>query len=229
MSPPPRVVTSTFLSYPADSSRQRASLVVIPIDDFRNDRPAAGLRVVLLEQPRRRAVTNNSGHAVFLDLPAGTYTLVVEPDPVHADWYFLRPTGTEPWRTSFERPVTLPKGDPLEPVERVTLTPKPGYPFPAGTTLLVGRVTERAGAGGPAPLASVVTSYDRLQKDNPDLLETVVLETATDVHGYFVLSFHSLPDTAQAITVTARSGSSSGSATVTIHEGETTTAAVDLR
>jgi hypothetical protein len=221
----PRVVTSRFVSYHVDSATRSASLVVNPLDDFRNEPPTASLRVLLKEQPLRSATTNASGHFVFLDVPDGTYTLIVEPDPINADWYFLRPTGSESWRKGFERAVTLPKENPQEPVEAVTLTPKPGYPFPAGTTLLLGRVRLN---GGPAQLAVVTTSYKRVKKDDPDQEETVDLETATDANGYFVLSFHSLPADEQSIDVTAVFGGGAAIETVLIREGATTMTAIDL-
>jgi hypothetical protein len=224
---PPRIVTSRFITYEDDASQQTASLVVIPLDDVRNQAPAAPLRVVLKEQPRRAAVTNASGHFVFVDVPDGTYTLIVEPDRVNADWYFLRPIAGEAWGTGFERQVTLPKASAKEPVEIVTLTPKPGYPFAPAATLLLGRVTTGA-AADPARLAVVRTAYERTKKGNPDETETVALETATDAHGYFVMFFHSLPEPKQPVEVEAALGGSSSSATVEIQEGKTTSTAIVL-
>jgi hypothetical protein len=219
----PRIVTSTFVSYEADSSSRNVSLVVNAIDEFLNEPPRAALRVVLKETPRRTPVTNASGHYVFLDIADGGYTLLVEPDPVNADWYFLRPTANERWRTGFERRITLPKANSLAPVENVVLTPKPGYPFPAETTLVLGRVTRGTETGTPVALAVVKTSYERVRQDDPDKTERVNLETATDRNGYFVLFFHSLPTNAQDIEVAAEAGGSTVRKTVSITERETTT------
>jgi hypothetical protein len=225
VSSPSRIVTSTFVSYQADTSRRQASLVVAAIDDFTNEPPRAALRVALKEQPRRAPARNPSGHYVFFDLADGDHTLVVEPDPVNADWFFLRPTGSDNWTTAFERTVTLPKADPLAPLEHIVLTPKPTYPFPAGTTLVLGSVSQGAAR---VPLAVITTSYERVKKDDPDDTETVDLATATDRTGFFVLSFHSLKDKRQDIEVTATLGAASATATVSITEGKTAMTALVL-
>jgi len=225
MTPQPRIVTSKFVSYKSDSTRRSASLVVTAVDEFLNGPPPAALRVLLKQAPRRVPAGNASGHYIFFDLPDADYTLVVEPDPVNADWYFLRPTGGGPWTTSFERTVTVPKPDPLSPVERVALTPKATYPFPGGTTLLLGKVS--AGSG-PARLAVVTTTYQRAKKDDPDETEPVDLATATDATGYFVFFFPSLSDPEQDIEVTATLAGQSATATLSIIEGRTAMASLVL-
>ena len=88
----------------------------------------------------------------------------------------------------------------------VTMAPKPGYPFPAGTTLIRGRVL--GGANAPVNRASVTADYSHPQPTvgDPQHAVTLTAETRTDRQGYFTLFFRSLSSSPMNISVTAREG-----------------------
>jgi hypothetical protein len=124
----------------------RLSLVVHIGDSlFPAGRPMGPVRVSLLPGGQG-PIYNLSGAPCFLDLPAGTYQLVVE-----GEHYFPE-----------SQSVTLPLGDPLHPLLEVQLMPLPSYPFPPGTTVVRGMVHEDpdtpvAGAGVEVPGEGVRT------------------------------------------------------------------------
>lgn len=105
--------------------KSKVSLVLQLEDSFSGERPFGKIDVSInYEAPR--VVQNLSGHFVFLDLEEGEYRVRVK-----SRYYF----------TAFV-PVNLSELDPRQPLIKVSLIPGPDYPFPAGTTLIRGRVKD---------------------------------------------------------------------------------------
>jgi hypothetical protein len=213
-------VTETFTAYAGDSFAHVLSAAVNVVDTFTDETARVKLRVRLKESKRARAIVNASGVFCFEDVANGNYTLVAEPDPVTAGWYFLEPLPTQPWPQNFEQPMTIPVPGPDSPLVQVSLGPNPSYPFPPGTTLLRGSVSQ----GGPNNRAGgAVLSADYDQTDPADPLHTVVANVATqsDTNGEYVLCFRKLPAATQQVTVQASLGGHQLSQQVNILEGQT--------
>jgi hypothetical protein len=212
-------VTPTFTGYAGDSGTKNLSLAVSVIDTFTALPAAVKLYVLLKERPRLQAILSTSGAYCFEDIPNGNYTLVTEPDPVTADWFFLQPLPGNPWPTNFESAVTLPLAG-AQPL-RVWLAPNPSYPFPAGATLVRGLVTK---ANAAAAGAIVSTTYDQADPQDPQN-NTIAVNVATksDSEGQYVLFFRMLPDSTQAVQVVAQFGGQQIQHQVNILEGRTVT------
>lgn len=240
-------ITGRFIAHEGDLYVRRLSLAVRVVDAFTGRPTETPLRVLLKEVPpdapppvvedadadtdpraprkrfrRARPLRSLSGLICFEDMAAGEYRLLVEPDPVTADWYYLQPRlPTEPWPQGFERVITLPLPDPQAPLETVTLSPKPSYPFPANATLVRGTVTRGAPAVG-VPRAVVATTYEQVDPDDKDLTVAVDVQTQTDRDGHYVLFFRKLSDKAQEVEITAtKDGAVFPPRKVTITEGAT--------
>jgi hypothetical protein len=99
------------------------SLAVSLKDDYTGNQPIGWVKVLLAGQDLK-SVKNPSGYYLFLDLPGNECQVRVE-----TDYYF-----------SEKATVKLPDLDPLNPVVRFKLKPKPSYPFSPGTTLIRGMV-----------------------------------------------------------------------------------------
>lgn len=112
------------------------SLAVSLQDDYTGNQPIGRVKV-FLEGRDLKSVKNPSGYYLFLDLTGSEYQVRVE-----TDYYFSEKTT-----------VKLPELDPLNPVIRVKLKPKPSYPFSPGTTLIRGAVY--GSDQNPAPGAKV--------------------------------------------------------------------------
>ncbi len=95
----------------------RVSMAVRLTDDYTREQPV-GKVAVFLKDRETEAVKNHSGYHIFMDLPAGHYTLVIK-----SDYYF-----------SQETDVDTGSLDPASPVVNVILQPNTVYPFPAGST-----------------------------------------------------------------------------------------------
>lgn len=219
-------VTSRFTAHEGDSWRRQLSLAVQVVDAFTGGLAAVPLRVYLKELRFLPTIRSQGGFFCFegnlpgQSLPPGDYTLVVEPEPTTADFFYLQPRPGAEWSAGFERTVTLPLTDPRAPVEVVTLSPKPSYPFPANATLLRGKVTQglaAVGVGG----AVVSSTYEQVDAGDSDATVFVDIETQTDSTGEYVLFFKSLPARTQPITVLAVKDGQSAEQDITITEGAT--------
>ena len=210
-------ITRRFVAYGGeafggDTHRHQLALAVRVVDAVTDTQVEAPLRVFLQELRHIRPLRNQSGLFCFEDVPAGAYTLVVEPDKATADWFYLRlPTG-EVQQDGFAQPITLPlpKPPPAPPPDipwprmDVTLVPKTSYPFPANATLARGEVTTGAGASPPGAAGVVVScTYKQIDPQDSDKTKDAQLKTQTDDAGEYVLFFKKLPDKKQEVTVAA--------------------------
>ena len=217
-------ITTRFIAYGGDSRIANLVLAVQVVDVFSRQLPQVPLTVRLKERPAVRPVRGDHGFYSFKkrgievingrltpdEIPDGTYTLIVEPDPSYGSWYFLQPKTGNPWTHSFERsvalssqfhtPVVLPMNPIAAPLEVAELTPTPAYPFPSNATLIRGKVVQ---AG--REVATAVVSTDYREVDPQDSTQTVIVhaETITDRDGQFVLFFKRSPARNQAITIRA--------------------------
>ena len=203
--------TASFTIYGTDAPRSLAmSLAVQVVDEFTQERVKTPVLVTLAKKQsvkgkfeEQKSFRNQSGDYCFEGQPNGNYSLLAQPDPV-SDYYFLRPEVGQPWLDTYSRDVVLPFA--AGPALLVTMAPKPGYPFPAGTTLVRGRVLGNAKA--PVNRASITADYSHPQPTLADPQATVTLtaQTRTDQQGYFSLFFRALSSTPANISVTAKDG-----------------------
>jgi hypothetical protein len=210
-------ITTKFIGYAGDSRRTEVSLAVQLVDAFFDDPPDVSVSVKLKELPDIRPLRGQSGfycfegrETVIIDgvtrnrtpIPNGNYTLLVEPDPLAGNTYFLQPRLVgDVWTGNFERPIVIPVPGPQSPLEIVTFAPTPSYSFPANATLARG-IVRQAGVG--VPNTVVTTTYDEVDPADPTLTIPVDIETLTDREGEFVLFFQRLPAKTQAITISVR-------------------------
>lgn len=219
-------ITSRFTAYAGDSLRRRLSLAVSVIDAFTGKQAVVPLRVFLKGLRQLRSLRSRSGFFYFEGnipgelLPAGDYTLVVDPDPTTADFFYLQPGGREDWTDKFERKIKLPLPDEQSPLEIVTLSPKPSYPFPSNATLVRGKVITGAPEVGVSG-AVISSTYDQVDPADNDRTISVDVETQTDLAGEYVLFFKKLPGKTQRITVVAAKGGQQDEVDVEITEGTT--------
>jgi hypothetical protein len=212
-------VTKRFIAHAGDLYSRRLSLAVSVTDAFTGKQPSVPLRVLLKELPRARTLHSLSGFFGFEDIENGNYTLVVEPDPTTADWFYLQPQAGEDWTDKFERPVTLPLPNQLSPLVIVTLSPKTSYPFPVNATLIRGTVTKEP--PNPEVAGAIVRSaYKQVNPNDVDQPPvTVVVETQSNHDGEYVLFFQKLPGRTQQVILTALSSGQQVQQPVLITEG----------
>jgi len=210
-------VTTRFIDYEeGDSYRRRLSIAFRAIDEFTGEQPQSAIRVILKEIPRSRALRNLSGHFCFEEIKAGNYKLLVEPDPLTANWFYVKPL-QGPWTDTFEIPILVVANVLLS--FDLTLSPRPSYPFPANATLVRGIVTR----GTPAGVANAVVSTTYDQVNPQDTTQTVpkTVETLTNREGEYVLFFKRLPQDTQPITLKAAKDGKQTQQSVLIREGKT--------
>ena len=212
-------ITKLFIAYEGDSRRTDVSLAVQIIDTFTGQPPVVPLSIRLKELPFVHPLRGQSGFYCFegtetvrtegtdvvrRPIPAGTYTLIVEPDLTSGNFYNLQPAQIgDPWRQGFERPVTLPMPNPQSPLVVIRLSPTAAYPFDANATLIRGTVIK---SGAAVETAEVSTIYNEVDPNDSSLTVPVRVETMTDRAGEFVLFFKSLPQRTQVVAVTAVKG-----------------------
>lgn len=227
-------ITKKFIAYAGDSRTSDVTLAVRVMDAFTGEPALVPLRVRLKELPRIRPLRGESGfycfegtETVILNgttiisnpIPNGNYTLVVEPDPTSGNQFNLQPRQVgQPWTTTFERPIVLPLPNPLQPLEVVTLSPTPAYPFPANATLVRGTVKRFGVAVG---AAVVRTTYNKVDPTDTTQQIPVQIETITDPAGEYVLFFKSLPAKTQNLTIVATKNGDQNQITSVITEGST--------
>lgn len=204
-------ITRRFIAYGGDSYEgishvHNLSLAVNVIDAFTSRRVEAQLRVSLKELGRLRPFLSQSGLFCFEDIPDGQYTLVVEPNPVSADWFFWQPVAGEQWQQGFERQIKLPlrmnQPSLIWPRLDVTFSPKSTYPFPLNSTLVRGQLTEGA-KDKPVESAVISTKYYQVDPHDNDRTVEIGINTLTDRSGEYALFFKRLPNNSQQIVVTA--------------------------
>jgi hypothetical protein len=155
--------------YPDQKITTRLSLAVSLVDDYTGKQPIGGVKVFLkekeedLKEKEIKSVKNRSGYYLFLDLPEEEYRVQVE-----AEHYFEE-----------DIPVKLSDLDPLNPVVQIKLKPRPSYPFPSGTTLIRGMVSD--------------TDKNPVAGAKVEVPEKNVINITTE-KGEFVLYFKGLTD-----------------------------------
>ena len=145
--------------YPDQKITTTLSMAVWLKDDYTGKPPIGRVEVFLVGQ-EVKSVKNPSGYYLFLDLPAGQYQVRVE-----SEYYF-----------AVDKTVNLPGPDP---VEEITLNPKPSYPFSAGTTLIRGIFLD--------------TAANPISEATVKVVEKAI-STITTPKGEFVFYFKGLTD-----------------------------------
>lgn len=217
-------VASRFVAYEGDIHKKTLSLAVRVIDSFTQEQVALPLKVRLIGSDKPIPFLTQSGIYCFEGIPPGDYTLLVKPDPVNGDWFFLQRRPGEEWKETFERPIELPLQGPLAPLEEVTLSPKTSYPFPQNATLVRGKATTGTPATDVAN-AIIRSTYKQVNPDDPDNSDSwidVDVETQTDRLGEYVLFFSRLPGSEQDVTITGFKDGQQVPIDITIKEGSTT-------
>ena len=224
-------ITKKFIAYAGDSRTTDVTLAVRVLDAFTEEPARVPLSVRLKELPRIRPLRGESGFYCFEGtetvivngttiisnpIPNGNYTLIVEPDPTSGSQFNLQPRQVgQPWTTTFERPIVLPLPNPLE---VVTLSPTPAYPFPANATLVRGTVKKFGVAVG---AAVVSTTYNQVDPTDTTQTKIVDIETITDPAGEYVLFFKGLPAKTQNLTIVATKNGDQNQITPMITDGST--------
>jgi len=183
-------LTEKFIVYPGDVITSNLAFAVLLIDEFTQQGPAGHI-VVKLKGRGAKAIKNPSGYFLFTDLPSGTYTASVESD------YFF----------PVEETVDMSVLDAKNPVVQIVLKPNPGYPFPAGATLLRGVITNAAPVEGADVSVTGKT-----------------ITTVTDKRGEFILHFRGIKT--EAVTIVIQKGGDTKSVGATIEEGKTVSVGV---
>jgi hypothetical protein len=186
-------VTQHFTDFePGDSYSHGLSIALRPINEFTEDPHDVPLRLRLKERPGLRALRNLSGYLCFEDLQAGTYTVLVGPDPAITDWFYVKPPqGT--WSDTSEIPIVV-VANAVSSFD-LHLVPRPSsFPFPTNATLMRGMVTQGSAVG--IADAVVRATYEEVDpKDPEDPTQNIqrTVEALTDKQGEYVLFFKRLP------------------------------------
>jgi hypothetical protein len=215
--------SGSFAVYQVESRERKLKLAVRVLDQFTGAPVPVPVRVSLSQKTPGGAfveqipVRNHTGDFCFEEIEDGNYFLKIEPDPV-LEQYFLHPEPNQPWIDGFLRDVVIPH--PGGPGIEVILTPRPGYPFPPGTTLARGQVVDNAKQG--VNCAVVKATYVEAQPTlgDPDASASVTAETRTDGKGYFTLFFRSLHVTPSNAQLVATEGGRQGNGVVALQERE---------
>jgi len=210
-------VTRRFIDYEeGDSYRHPLSIAFRAIDEFTSEPSQSEIRVMLKEIPRLRRLRNLSGHYGFEEIAPGNYTLLVEPDQLNANWFYVKPL-QGPWTDTFEIPIVVVPNVLLS--FDLTLSPRPSYPFPSNATLVRGIVTQ----GTPAGVANAVvgTTYDQVNPQDTTQTVPKTVETLSTRDGEYVLFLNRLPQDTQAITLTAAKDGKQTQRPELIREGQT--------
>ena len=230
-------ITRRFIAYGGesfggDTHRHRLALAVQVLDEFTGKPVEVPLGVclkkievdkdtgkpieVLLRDPWKdfghlRAIRNQSEWFCFEDVEAGDYWLVIAPDSVTADWFFLQLPEGGLRQDVFALPVQVvppvPRPPSPWPRQEVRLMPKASYPFPFNATLVRGNVTTGAGNSPPGAVGVTIScTYKQVHPTDNDGTVTKELKTQTDSAGEYVLFFQKLPEKKQTVTVVAVKG-----------------------
>jgi phosphatidate phosphatase APP1 len=183
-------ITEKFIARIVDVMTSNLTFAVLLIDDYTQEGPVGRVEVKL-QEGGPKVVKNLSGYHLFTDLAHGVYTVSVE-----SDYY-----------STVEEAVDTSLLDAKNPVVQIVLKPNSRYPFPAGSTLLRGMVSN----GSPIAGADVSVTGK-------------TITTNTDERGEFVLHFRGIKT--ETITVVIQKGGDTKSIGATIEEGKTVTTGV---
>lgn len=147
----------------ADTRQQSLAFALSLVDHFSGQPGLVGETTATAREAPKAALCNPSGYYLFLGL-TGTHFTVEIRNPLYLDKDVL---------------VDIGALNPRSPLVTVVLFPRYLYPFPAGSTLIVGRVTD----GGLQPLSGAAVTV---------VGSTVINQSDRD--GRFVLYFTSLTD-----------------------------------
>ena len=221
--------SGSFVVYAFETRERKLKLAVRVLDQFTDAPVTVPVRVTVSQKTpggtfvEQIPIRNHTGDFCFEEIKDGNYVLEIEPDPV-LDQYFLHPEPNQPWIDGLSRDVVIPH--PGGPGIEVILTPRPGYPFPLGTTLVRGQVVDTAGKG--VNRAVVKAAYPQSQPTlgDPEASALVTAETRTDGNGYFTLFFRALHVTPSDTKLVATEGTRTNAkdAPVTLRERESVNA-----
>jgi hypothetical protein len=188
--------TNTCTLYLGDVQTLKLSFAIWLIDDYTEDRPIGSIRAEI-ENMGKKAFSNLSGYYYFTGLEAGNYIVNIKPE-----LYFPEQIPVD--MSAFpdpKNPIVEVNGKP-----EVVLKPKPGYPFPAGATLIRGLIVSGSGK----PVGGL-----RVHVKGKDL------ENLTDSRGEFVLYFKNVVNTEQVILII---NEETDEHSFTVEEGKTVSA-----
>jgi hypothetical protein len=119
---------------------KKRSLVIILIDNFTKKYPLGKVYVTMSGQTYK-ALKNPSGNYLFLNIPIKTYTPQIKSDFYIDQQHLVQLLPITKDNTEQEKTAPI--------VKQIILEPKPNYPFPNGTTLIRGIVTNQEGKAVP--------------------------------------------------------------------------------
>ena len=140
----------------------RLSLAVALIDEYTGKQPIGSVKVFIKDH-NLKPIKNHSGYYLFLNLPDNEYKVRVK-----CEYYFNEETDK----------IKLPLPKPQDPV-KITLKPKPTYPFTSGATLIRGLVQDSNGNS----VSGAKVEVTRKEVSNK-----------TTIKGEFVLYFKALSE-----------------------------------
>lgn len=147
------------MSAAADTLVTRVAVAIELVDDL-TGREAHGALIVRGDG-NRVGLQNRSGYFLFFDIPAGTMHVSIEAENYLPEQF----------------DVTLPRPTPLNPVVQRALLPNQRYPFPRGSTVVRGLVTN---AGVDPVEGAIIAGVGR--------------PTRTDGDGHFAAYFRALSE-----------------------------------
>jgi hypothetical protein len=117
--------------------KSRLNLAVLLIDDLSpyKDKSAFGNLFLDAEKKKREIIRNSTGHFLLVDIPEGKQSI----------------TGGGYYYNKGSRIIEMKMGnlyvdsvlvDSKNPVTAITLNPRSNYPFPDGTTVIIGRIAD---------------------------------------------------------------------------------------
>lgn len=109
-----------------ERKKKRLTLAVLPKDVLTPDNKVVGYVFIKAQEVKRPIIEHSTGYFLFMDFPEGKYNLIAG-----GEYYQQK---------SFE--VDTSTIQPALPFMDVLLEPKANYPFPAGVTVLKGKVVD---------------------------------------------------------------------------------------
>ena len=193
----------------------RLSLIFLPTDSFTGSNEMEGdfdLRLYkygdngMLEDKEREYHRKNTGHYVFVNLPGGNYR-------IEAGGMYYAGEQRDLVLSEDVSYVNESTGEQVFPGEEMTFAPSPYYPFPEGTTYLVGQLVDSAGAA--VPSAAV-----ELMEDGR--------ESTSDKRGKFVFHLTGIKGSKKLNLNISREGYQGETSQVTVEEGKRNFETIEL-